>query len=93
MINNKLIENFYSASVLVFHMLIIKCSKCKRKIYKYVKIGKGQLIRCWKNRIVEDNCIVEGKIIKCACGNIIGTDEGNFIKIKSSAIIISGTKQ
>ena len=73
-------------------MLIIKCLKCNRKIFRYVKIGKGKLWHCWKDRIIEDLSIKEGKIIKCNCGNLIGIDEEKWIKIKQHSILISGTK-
>lgn len=73
-------------------MLIIKCAKCKRKVFKYVKIGKGKLWHCWKDRIIEDLSIKEGKYIKCNCGNLIGIDEEKWIKLKQHSILISGTK-
>ena len=73
-------------------MMLIRCSKCKRKIFKYVKIGKGRLLFCWKDRIVDDLSIHEEKQIKCNCGNIIGSDEENGIKLKHHSVIVSGTK-
>jgi hypothetical protein len=73
-------------------MLIIKCAKCNRKIFKYVKIGKGKLWHCWKNRIIEDLSVYDGKNVKCKCGNLIGVDEGKWVKLKQHSIISSGTK-
>jgi len=73
-------------------MLIIKCAGCKRKIFRYVKIGKGKLWHCWKDRIIEDFSIHDGKNIKCKCGNIIGIDENKWIKLKQHSFIKSGTK-
>jgi hypothetical protein len=73
-------------------MMIIKCVRCRQKIYKYVKIGKGKLWHCWKDRILEDLSIHDGKIIKCSCGNIIGLEENRRIKLKQHSILISGTK-
>jgi len=73
-------------------MLIIKCARCKQKIFRYVKIGKGKLWHCWKDRIVEDFSIHDGKNIKCKCGNLIGIDEDKWIKLKQRSIITSGTK-
>ncbi|WP_025819946.1 hypothetical protein [Shewanella marina] len=32
----------------------IYCSKCKQQLYKYRKGGKGALVKCFKERIVED---------------------------------------
>lgn len=34
-------------------MIIIKCAKCREKICKYNKTGKGRIIRCWKTRILK----------------------------------------
>ena len=73
-------------------MMIIKCAKCKRKNFKYVKIGKGKLWHCWKDRIVEDLSIHDGKNIKCKCGNLIGIDEIKWIKLKQHSVQISGIK-
>jgi hypothetical protein len=73
-------------------MLIIKCARCKIKIFRYIKIGSGKLWHCWKDRIVEDSSIRDGKNIKCKCGNIIGIDEVKWIKLKQHSIITSGTK-
>ncbi|MDH5927972.1 hypothetical protein L8S13_16780 [Vibrio lentus] len=32
----------------------IFCSKCKTQLFKYRKGGKGALVKCFKERIVED---------------------------------------
>ena len=73
-------------------MLNIKCARCKQKIFRYVKIGKGKLWHCWKDRIIEDYSIHDSNYIKCNCGNIIGIDEGKWIKLKQQSFITSGTK-
>ena len=71
-------------------MITIKCSKCRRKIFKYIKIGKGRLLHCWKNRIVEDYSVhIEGEV-RCECGNLIGIDEHKWIKIYTVRCIITG---
>ncbi len=72
--------------------MILKCAKCKRKVFKYVKIGKGKLWHCWKDRIIEDLSVHEGKDIKCNCGNLIGVDENKWIKLKQNSNQKSGTK-
>jgi len=63
-------------------ILTIRCTKCKSKIFRYLKIGKGRVLHCWKGRIIEDYSIHEGMEIKCQCGNIIGIDEEKWIKMK-----------
>ena len=73
-------------------MLIIRCAKCKRKIFRYIKIGKGKLWNCWKDRIIDDFSIHDGKNIKCYCGNLIGVDEKKRINLKQHSFITSGTK-
>ena len=35
--------------------VIVSCSKCKFQLFKYRKGGKGALVKCFKERIVEDN--------------------------------------
>jgi len=39
---------------------------------------------------VEDLSIHNGKDIKCPCGNLIGVDDGKWIKMKQYAFIYSG---
>jgi len=72
-------------------MIIVKCAKCNRKVFKYLKIGKWKLWHCWKNRIIQDYSLRDGNEIKCRCGNLIGIDEGKWIKLKQHSIIYSGT--
>ena len=72
-------------------MLTIKCAKCHRKIFKYKKIGKGKLIRCYNKRIVQDYSVREGNQVKCECGNLIGIAEGNLIRMKQQAFLYVGT--
>ena len=74
-------------------MLAIKCSACKAKIFKYKKIGKGRVLRCYKKRITRDYSKREGGKIKCKrCGKVIGIDTGNMIRMKQSAFTTSGFK-
>jgi len=73
-------------------MIVIKCAKCKGKIFKYVKIGKGRILHCWKGRIVEDYSARDGNEVKCQCGNLVGIDEGKWIKMKRRSFIHSGTR-
>lgn len=72
-------------------MIIIKCAKCHKKLLKYQKIGKGRVLRCYKERIKETYVLTENNIIKCECGNVIGTDEGRQIRMKQGSFIFSGT--
>ena len=71
-------------------MITIKCAKCKSKVFRYLKIGKGRVLHCWKGRIVKDYSIREGSEVKCQCGNLIGIDEGKWVDMKRRSFIYSG---
>ena len=75
-------------------MLTIKCSRCKSKLIKYLKIGKGKVLRCHKNRIKEWYELSEenGNFI-CSCGNKIGIDQGRYIKMNRREFTYTGTKE
>jgi hypothetical protein len=72
-------------------MLTIRCSVCRTKIFKYQKVGKGRLLHCWKDRIIEDYTVRDGDQVRCPCGNVVGIDETKWIKIKQHAIMYSGS--
>jgi hypothetical protein len=74
-------------------MLTIKCSRCRKKVFKYLKIGRGRLLHCWKDRIIKDFSTHDGKRVLCACGNIIGMDRGDRISMKPNAFTYRGTKK
>lgn len=42
----------------------IYCNNCRYKLYKYKKGGKGALLKCFKERIVEDFTVTP-----CLCPN------------------------
>ena len=72
-------------------MIIIKCAQCKRKILKYKKIGKGRILRCYKDRIVKVYTVRHQENVQCMCGKIIGVDEGKWIKMKQNAFEYTGS--
>lgn len=75
-------------------MLLIRCSSCKKKLYKYDKIGKGEVLRCHKDRITKQFLVQLGtKELNCPCGKKIGIDKGTFYKMIAKAFICSGTKR
>ena len=75
-------------------MLILKCSACKKKLWRYDKIGPGEVLRCHKDRIIKIyGQINEDDKIKCSCGKDIGIDKGTYIKMISKAFTYSGTKR
>jgi hypothetical protein len=72
-------------------MLVLKCAKCRRKLYKYLKVGKGRLLHCWKGRIREDYTVRKGDTVRCSCGNVIGVDKGSYIKLKQRSFTRTGS--
>ena len=62
-------------------IIYIRCDKCKSKIFKYKKVGRGHILKCYKKRILEDNAVYKESIVLCQCGNEIGVDKGRFIKM------------
>jgi hypothetical protein len=76
-------------------LLIIRCAACRRKLWRYDKIGPGEVLRCHKGRIDKFFCDLpsDGHKIFCLCGKEIGIDKGSFIKMVAKAFIYSGTKR
>jgi DNA-directed RNA polymerase subunit RPC12/RpoP len=72
-------------------MIIIKCTRCKRKILKYKKISRGRVIRCYKDRIMKIYPIQDQQNLQCLCGEYIGVDEGKWFKMKQNTFEYSGT--
>nr|WP_028575342.1 hypothetical protein [Desulfonatronovibrio hydrogenovorans] len=74
-------------------MLTIKCSGCRQKLWKYRKIGPGEVLRCHKSRITKifDYQFQDGKIY-CSCGQAVGIDKGTFYKMIAKSFTYSGTK-
>ena len=74
-------------------MLTLKCSACRRKLWKYQKLGKGAVLRCHKDRIVKRYQVQEreGKIF-CACGQPVGIDKGDHFSMDRKTFTYSGLK-
>lgn len=75
-------------------MLTIKCAACKRKLWKYDKVGQGEVLRCHKNRIMRTFEVpkLHGSI-ECLCGKVVGIDKGSYIKMHKNAFTYRGTKR
>ena len=75
-------------------MLTIKCAACKRKLWKYEKIGKGEVLRCYKGRIDREyEYQRQGDKILCMCGKEIGIDKGGHIKMIKKGFVYTGMKR
>lgn len=75
-------------------MLTIKCAQCQAKLFKYHKIGRGKVLRCWKNRIkrLYQAEFQKNRLVCRGCGNEIGEIEDRSIKMKQDKFIYTGTK-
>jgi hypothetical protein len=71
-------------------VLTIRCAKCKRKIFRYFKLGKGRVLHCWKNHIEKDCSTREGNRVLCKCGNLIGIEQDKYIKMRQAAFFHTG---
>ena len=75
-------------------MLVLRCAACKNKLWKYDKIGSGEVLRCHKDRIIRIYAFTkENSKIKCQCGKDVGIDKGTYIKMIGKAFTYSGTKR
>ncbi len=74
-------------------MLTIKCAACRRKLWKYNKLGKGEVLRCHKERMTKiyEFTEREGKIW-CICGKVLGIDKGSFYSMVKGSFTYAGTK-
>lgn len=75
-------------------MLTIRCAACKAKLWRYDKIGPGEVLRCHKDRIDKMwNSVVKDDRIYCRCGKDIGIDKGSFYKMIAKAFTYKDTKR
>ena len=75
-------------------MLTIKCAACKRKLWKYEKFGKGEVLRCYKNHIEREyDFLQQDDKILCICGGEIGIDKGTYIKMVKKGFVYKGSKR
>lgn len=75
-------------------MLIIRCGACKKKLWRYDKIGQGEVLRCHKVRITKlYSSQIKGDRIHCPCGKRIGIDKGRFYKMIAKAFTYKGSKR
>lgn len=76
-------------------MLVIRCAACRRKLWKYNKIGSGAVLRCYKSRITQIYTQLEtqGDKLACPCGTLIGIDKGPHIKMIAKGFTYKGRKK
>jgi len=74
-------------------MLLIRCARCKRKLWKYLKIGPGRLLVCHKDRITRTwDHTRDGDDLLCLCGTRVAIDKTDHLKIIGTAITASGER-
>lgn len=74
-------------------MLIIKCARCKDKVLQYLKIGRGQVLRCYQQRIRKLYGTLEEGELRCGnCKNRMGIQKGGYIKMIGKEFTSSGQK-
>lgn len=77
-------------------MLTIKCAYCKTKLYKYLKIGKGKVLRCHKDRIkkIYNMPIIDGEDVKCPnCEKTFAKNTEKFFDMNKDGFTYTGTKR
>ena len=74
-------------------MLTIRCAKCRKKLFKYEKIGKGKVLRCFKERISHLQVEPHPESLSCACGEVIGIDKGEYYQMNSLRFTYTGKKE
>jgi hypothetical protein len=74
-------------------MLTMKCAACRKKLFRYRKIGQGEVHRCHKDRITRmHHARVEQDGLYCACGRRVGMDRGSYYTMVKKAVTYSGEK-
>ena len=75
-------------------MLTIKCAGCKSKLWKYEKIGQGEVLRCHKDRITKMfHVLKHNGRVSCPCGKDVAIDMGSFYKMLANSFTYKGTKR
>lgn len=54
------------------HILIISCGKCKTDIVEYQKLGRGNVLRLYLERIIEGSIDFTKNLICPKCNNELG---------------------
>ncbi len=74
-------------------MLTIRCARCRKKLFKYEKIGKGRVLRCFKERISHVQFVSNSNSLICPCGEVIGEDKGEYYQMDQKQFTYTGKKE
>ena len=67
-----MIENPNCKKVKGSHLLLVSCGYCKTNIAEYQKLGKGNVLRMYINRIVKSSVDLSKDLICPNCGKTLG---------------------
>lgn len=77
-------------------MLTIKCSGCKTKLFRYLKIGQGKVLRCHKDRIQKyfnvPDIDGEGNVTCPNCGRLFAKDTPTYYEMIRNGFTYTGYK-
>lgn len=66
-------ENSSSRKIKGSYILLVTCGNCKTDIVRYQKLGKGNVLRMYINRIIESSIELTDDCICPNCGKLLGT--------------------
>lgn len=61
--------------------MTIRCKKCNQKVFRYLKEGKGSLLRAYKSKIQVVYFEVLDNQMVCKCGHRLAIDQGTYFKM------------
>ena len=62
-------------------VMTIRCKKCNQKVFKYLKIGKGNLLKAYKSKIQSKYFLIENDYMVCKCGHKLAIDLDSHFKM------------
>mgnify|MGYP002738674857 CR=1 FL=1 len=78
-------------------MLVIRCAACKTKLYRYLKIGPGKVLRCHKARIkrIFNKPVIDADgSVRCPkCGTVFAKDGPKYLTMIRDGFTYTGTKE
>lgn len=66
-------KNTSSRKIKGSYILLVSCGNCKTDIARYQKLGKGNVLRMYIERIIESSIELTDDCICPMCGKLLGT--------------------
>jgi hypothetical protein len=75
-------------------MLTLRCAGCRSKLFKYAKLGQGEVHRCHKSRMEKPAGVrqEEDRLLCRGCGATLGLDKGSHYSMNKGSFTYKGTK-